>query len=81
MTWATNLEQAEIRLRLEPPLVLIADIEVDCHARLSAELRQTSPWARVLRIGELTGSELELPASADDLVVPKPFDASELAEL
>jgi PAS domain S-box-containing protein len=87
VSWATNLEQAETRLRLEPPLVLVADTEVDSHARLIAELLASSPWARVLRIGEVNGSpdrgsgSGELTADAAFLVVPKPFDASELAEL
>jgi PAS domain S-box-containing protein len=79
VSWATDLEQAETHLRLEPPLVLVADVEVDSHSRLIAELHTSSPWARVLRIGEVSdGAEANGGAG---LVVPKPFDASELAAL
>lgn len=94
-SWAATLEEAEAQLRLEPPLVLVADIEVDSHVRLIAELRAGAPWARILRIGELTGSahgDTDATGNANGhghghaidsqgLVVPKPFDASELAAL
>jgi two-component system NtrC family sensor kinase len=83
VSWATNLEQAEARLRIESPLVLVADIEVDSHARLIAELAASSPWARVLRIGEVADAADGNAHALDGggYVIPKPFDASELAAL
>ncbi len=62
-------------MRAELPLVLVADTEADAHRHVVAELRAGAPWARVLLIGEA-------PAGAPtSQVVPKPFDASELASL
>jgi len=74
--WAESPEQAEARLRSEPPLVLVADTESDSHHRVIADLRAGAPWARVLLIGEPPSE-----APSDTPVVAKPFDASELASL
>lgn len=73
--WAENPEQAEARLRAEPPLVLVADTESDSHKKVVAELRAGAPWARILLIGEARHD------AAHAHIVPKPFDASELASL
>lgn len=74
-TWAETSEQAEARLRAEPPLVLVADTETEAHRNVVAELRAGAPWARVLLIGDAP------LGGATSQVVPKPFDASELASL
>ncbi|HWA77173.1 MAG TPA: ATP-binding protein [Polyangiaceae bacterium] len=81
VSWAPDLEQAEASVRHEPPLVLVADTEVDAHARLIAELRLASPWARVLRIGESAPTSDRAGESDGSHLIPKPFDASELAAL
>jgi two-component system NtrC family sensor kinase len=74
--WAEDSEQAEARLRAEPPLVLVADTETDAHKRVVAELRAGAPWARVFLIGAGANNGAGLAQ-----VIAKPFDASELASL
>ncbi|MFO7180208.1 MAG: ATP-binding protein [Pseudomonadota bacterium] len=75
-SWEISPDRATARLREKPPLVLVADTSIGAHPTVVSELKSGAPWARVFLIGE------QPAASNDDFpVVPKPFDASELAQV
>ena len=73
--WEINPDRATARLREVPPLVLVADTAVGTHRNVVAELKLGAPWARVVLMGEHTGTG-DGPA-----IVAKPFDASEFAQV
>ena len=74
---AGTVAEARTRRDTSPPLVLIVDTSVPEHGSLEELFASQSPWMRVCVIADPD----EDPPSEAALVVPKPFDAMELAAL
>ncbi len=74
---ATTVEEAGARRDSSPPLVLIVDTAVPHHDQLERAFASRSPWMRLCVIAD----PVHEPPSENALVVPKPFDAMEVAAL
>ncbi len=74
---AATVQDARVQRATRPPLVLIVDTAVAEYEHLQQSFAKEAPWMRVCIIADPTRD----PVLDGTLVVPKPFDAMELAAL
>ncbi|MCA9639569.1 MAG: PAS domain S-box protein, partial [Myxococcales bacterium] len=75
--WAASVDEAWRNVALNPPMVLVADTELEEIPDFIEQIREDHPWIRVYLMADPDGIVPRLTAP----LVAKPFDAAQFAEL